>query len=310
MTNEKTPKNAKNFHCEFCDFSCSKESDFIRHKSTLKHKIRTNTNKKTPKNAKAYNCECGKNYKHASSLWNHKKKCNFTEESKEEESEPKHQIVIKEESDYKQLFLQAMNEMKEQRHDFIKQLHEQQEEAKRKDELMMSMIGKIGNTTNNNNININMFLNDKCKDALNFSEFLQRIQVSYDDLENNAQLGFVNGITKILMDNLNQLQVYERPIHCTDVKRETLYIKDDNKWEKDDSDKKLESAIQEVSRKSMTSLMDWKHENPDYQDMDSDFSKRCINIQKQSTASNNKKTYYPKIIHNIARNNTIKNEDL
>tara|TARA_A100001015_G_C14918288_1_gene683249 strand:- start:49 stop:981 length:933 start_codon:yes stop_codon:yes gene_type:complete len=310
MTKEKMPKNAGNFHCEFCDFTCSKESNYQVHLSTLKHKIRTNTNEKVPKNAKAYNCECGKNYKHASSLWNHKKKCNFIEKSKEEEPEPQHQIVIKEESDYKQLFLQAMNEMKEQRHDFIKQLHEQQEEAKRKDELMMTMIGKIGNTTNNNNININMFLNDKCKDALNFSEFLQRIQVSYDDLENNAQLGFVNGITKILMDNLNQLQVYERPIHCTDVKRETLYIKDDNKWEKDDSDKKLESAIQEVSRKSMTSLMDWKNENPDYQDMDSDFSKRCINIQKQSTASNNKKTYYPKIIHNIARKNTIKNEDL
>jgi len=299
------PKNAENFHCEFCDFSCSKKSNYNFHISTLKHKIRTNTNEKMPKNARAYNCECGKIYKHASSLWNHKKKCNFTEE----EPESQNQLIIKEDSDYKTLFLQAIGEMKEQRHDFIKQLHEQQEEAKRKDELMMEMIGKIGNTTNNN-ININMFLNDKCKEALNFSEFLQRIQVSYDDLENNAQLGFVNGITKILMDNLNQLQVYERPIHCTDAKRETLYIKDDDKWEKDTSEKKLESAIQEVSRKSMTSLMDWKHENPDYQDMDSEFSKRCINIQKQSSASNNKKTYYPKIIHNIARKNTIKNEDL
>ena len=305
MTKEKMPKNAENFHCEFCHFSCSKKSNYNFHISTLKHKIRTNTNEKMPKNARAYNCECGKIYKHASSLWNHKKKCNFIEE----ETESQNQLIIKEDSDYKTLFLQAIGEMKEQRHGFIKQLHEQQEEAKRKDELMMEMIGKIGNTTNNN-ININMFLNDKCKEALNFSEFLQRIQVSYDDLENNAQLGFVNGITKILMDNLNQLQVYERPIHCTDAKRETLYIKDDDKWEKDTSEKKLESAIQEVSRKSMTSLMDWKHENPDYQDMDSEFSKRCINIQKQSIASNNKKTYYPKIIHNIARKNTIKTEDL
>jgi hypothetical protein len=305
MTKEKMPKNAEIFRCDFCDFSCCKKSNYNFHISTLKHKIRTNTNEKMPKNARAYNCECGKIYKHASSLWNHKKKCNFIEE----EPESQNQLIIKEDSDYKTLFLQAIGEMKEQRHDFIKQLHEQQEEAKRKDELMMEMIGKIGNTTNNN-ININMFLNDKCKEALNFSEFLQRIQVSYDDLENNAQLGFVNGITKILMDNLNQLQVYERPIHCTDAKRETLYIKDDDKWEKDTSEKKLESAIQEVSRKSMTSLMDWKHENPDYQDMDSEFSKRCINIQKQSSASNNKKTYYPKIIHNIARKNTIKNEDL
>ena len=94
---------------------------------------------------------------------------------------------------------------------------------------MANMIDKIGNTTNNttnhtNNFNINMFLNEQCKDAINFSDFINRIEVSHDDLENNAQLGFVNGMTKILMDNLSQLTLYERPIHCTDVKRETLYI--------------------------------------------------------------------------------------
>ena len=114
---------------------------------------------------------------------------------------------------------------------------------------------KIGNTTNNtmnnmNHFNINMFLNEQCKNAINenkYSDFIERIEVSHDDLENNAQLGFVNGITKILMDNLKQLTLYERPIHCTDIKRETLYIKDSDKWEKERSDKKIEGAIQEVS---------------------------------------------------------------
>ena len=107
-------------------------------------------------------------------------------------------------------------------------------------------------------------MNEKCKDAINFSDFIDRIEVSHEDLENNAELGFVNGISKIIIDNLKQLTVHERPIHCTDVKRETMYIKDDDKWKKDKeiNKQKLNDAIQEVSRKSMISLMDWK--NVDY----------------------------------------------
>ena len=118
-----------------------------------------------------------------------------------------------------------------------------------------------------------MFLNEQCKDAINFSDFIDRIEISYDDLENNAQLGFVKGITKIFMDNLRQLTLYERPIHCTDMTQETLYIKDKDVWNNDECDKQLESAIQEVSRKSLTSLMDWKQKNPEYKNMDSDFSR-------------------------------------
>ena len=134
----------------------------------------------------------------------------------------------------------------------------------------MSIIGKVGNTTNNitnnnqqnNQFNINMFLNETFKDAINFSDFIDRIEISHDDLENNAQLGFVNGMTKILMDNLKLLTLHERPIHCTDVKRETLYIKDHNVWDKEQSVEKLENAIQEVSRKSIKSLSQWKKSNP------------------------------------------------
>lgn len=102
--------------------------------------------------------------------------------------------------------------------------------------------------------------------------FKIEIERSIDDLENNAQLGFVKRITKIVMDNLNQLTLYQRPIHCTDTKRETLYIKDSDKWEKKHSDKKLEGAIQQVSRKSIGSLLQWKQTNPDDENMDSEFS--------------------------------------
>jgi hypothetical protein len=180
-------------------------------------------------------------------------------------------------------------------------------------QMIMEMMGKMGNTTNNitnnnqqnNHFNINMFLNETCKDAINFSDFIERIEISHDDLENNAQLGFVNGMTKILMDNLKLLTLHERPIHCTDVKRETMYIKEENKWNKDHSVEILENAIQEVSRKSMQSLSQWKKSNPEYNDMDSEFSRKCIPMQQNSMGLCNKESFYPKIIHNLAKENAI-----
>jgi hypothetical protein len=162
------------------------------------------------------------------------------------------------------------------------------------------------NTINNNNkFNINIFLNEQCKDALNFTEFVKNIEISYQDLENNAQLGFVQGISKIFMDNLKQLGINERPIHCTDVKRETMYIKDEDKWTKEVDDSKLQKAIQTVSYKSMGKLMEWKQENPDYQDADSEFSKRCMDIQRQSLAGSDREVYYPKVIHVLAKETMV-----
>ena len=136
---------------------------------------------------------------------------------------------------------------------------------------------------------------------MNFSDFINGIEVSHEDLENNAQLGFVGGVSKILIDNLKSMNRNERPIHCTDVKRETMYIKDDNKWTKEEDDSKLRSAIQEITRKSISTLMNWKRGNPESDDMDSEFSGRCIVIQQQSMAGFNREVYYPKVIHAIAR---------
>ena len=291
MTNEKSPKITPTFSCEHCDYKCFKQSDYKKHLLTLKHKIRTNTNENSPKVAKAYFCECGKSYKHASSLWNHKIKCDNTQENTD------NSLTVTDKPDYKDLLMQAM-----------KQMQEQHEEIKKKDELMAQMIDKIGNTTNNtmnNQFNINMFLNETCKNAMNLTDFIDRIEISHDDLENNAQLGFVNGMTKILIDNLRQLTLHERPIHCTDVKRETLYVKDEDVWDKAHSNEKLENAIQEVSRKSLKSLIDWKKTNPDYDDLDSEFSKKSIHIQKNSSGLCQKESFYPKIIHHLAKENSI-----
>jgi len=276
------PKTAEYFHCELCDFNCSKQSNYNAHLLTRKHKILTNADNKMPKNAEFICDDCGKIYKYRQSLHVHKRKCSVSKDTiavidKDTTSgDSTIEYLLKENSEMKQM--------------------------------IMGMMGKMGNTTNNtmnNHFNINMFLNDQCKNAVNFSDFIDRIEISHDDLENNAQLGFVNGMTKILMDNLRLLTLHERPIHCTDVKRETFYIKDQDVWEKERSTVKLENAIQEVSRKSLKSLIDWKKTNPDYDDLDSEFSKKSIHIQQNSSGLCQKESFYPKIIHHLAKGNTI-----
>jgi hypothetical protein len=164
----------------------------------------------------------------------------------------------------------------------------------------------INQTNNNNNkFNINVFLNEQCKDAINFTDFIKNIEVSREDLENNAQLGFVSGISKIFLDNLKQLGINERPIHCTDTKRETMYIKDENTWTKQPDDSKLQKAIQTVSYRSIGKLQEWKHENPEYQDVNSEFSEKCLDMQRNTMAGSNREVYYPKVIHVLAKETMV-----
>ena len=266
------------FHCHVCDFKCSNKKDYNRHLLTRKHEIRTNTNKKTQKNPTAYFCFCGKEYKHASSLWNHKKKCekgndDLTDTTKIDST----------------MILELIKQNKELQNQIISLAHSKQDV-------------QINSNNNTNNFNISVFLNEHCKDAINFSDFIDNIRVSHEDLQNNAQLGFVGGISKIITDNLKQLTLHERPIHCTDAKRETMYIKDQDSWQKDKElvQEKLNRAIQEVSRKSVVSLMKWKQSNPDYADLDSDFSNLCLTMQQESIAGMNREKFYPKVIHRIA----------
>ena len=292
---KKTPKNAQNFLCEVCDFKCSKQSDYDRHLLTAKHQNRTILNKKTPKNAEmCFTCECGKVYKARNSLWYHKKKCDFVEESEE---------IVQKSAPFTENKIDAnmVRELIEQNRDLQKQLITM---ANNKSDNITI------NNTQNNKFNINVFLNEECSNAINFTDFIDRIEVSHEDLEKNAELGFVNGISKILMDNLKQLTLYERPIHCTDVKRETMYIKDEDTWQKEKNDIRLREAIQEVSRKSMLILNDWKGENPEYKDADSDFSNKCLVIHKESNAGENREILYPKVIKTLAKEVSLNDKNL
>lgn len=272
----------KIFNCELCEYITANKKDYYKHLLTLKHKKRENVTEKSPKIplSKSYICNvCDKEYKSRMGLWHHKNKCKANLSG-----------------DCKSMIMKLINENKELKQTIIEMIPKTQTVVNN------TTSSNTSNSNNTNNFNISVFLNEHCKNAMNFSDFINNIQVSHDDLRNNAQLGFVGGISKIITDNLKLLTVYERPIHCTDAKRETMYIRDDNSWKKDKDfvQEKLNQAIQEVSRKSVVSLMKWKQTNPDYADMDSDFSNLCLVIHQKSIAGYDRDKFYPKVIRRIA----------
>jgi len=304
---EMLQKVAYDYLCECCDYKCCNKTNFNKHLLTRRHVNNYNElHKNCEKYAKQYTCDCGKIYKYRQGLHAHRKNCDgvaqveSTNKSNDSEVTTDTNIyaivnkLISENQELRKFILEQSSEHKKETHELITKTLE---------------CCKPSNVTNNNTINgnvsnkfnLNVFLNEECKDAINFADFVKNIEITYQDLENNAQLGFVNGISKIFLDNLKQLGINERPIHCTDVKRETMYIKDEDKWTKETDDAKLQKAIQTVSYRSMGKLAEWKQENPDYKDADSEFSQKCLDIQKQTLAGSDRGVYYPKVIHALAR---------
>jgi len=299
--------------CEMCDYNTSKKSNWNEHILTEKHKrldlsVQQISNKRNP--AVCYDCEiCDVKCSHPSILNRHKTTKKHLKSSQVHEKSSRDsttEILMKENQELRNLIIEQAKLYAENMNNSIVQNANVLNKAIESCRPINNTINNSNNTINNNNkFNINLFLNEQCKDAFNFTEFVNNIKISYQDLENNAQLGFVQGISKIFMDNLKQLDISERPIHCTDVKRETMYIKDEDKWTKEVDDSKLQKAIQTVSYKSMGKLMEWKQENPDYQDADSEFSKRCLDMQRQSLAGSEREVYYPKVIHALAKETMV-----
>ena len=289
------------FLCEKCDYTCRDSSNWTKHLTTNKHLGKVKV-AKVLLDCDLCDYTCCKQ-----SIMN--KHMNTEKHKMKEASSQKAVPPL----DYTIIISQLLSQNNELKNFILEQVNEHKKETA---EIMNKVIEtvKTSNTNNitantniNNNqkLNINVFLNEQCKDAMNFSDFVKSIEVSREDLENNAQLGFVSGISKIFLDNLRQLSINKRPIHCTDLKRETIYIKDDNKWTKEEDCKKLNGAIQTITQKSTRTLLNWKAENPDYKDNDSEFSTRCIVIQRNSMAGYDRETYYPKVIRAIAKEVTI-----
>ena len=254
MLTKKVPKSSAKFYCEKCDYSTSRKSQYERHLSTQKHKCLHMLTDLVPESSKpkivtdnAFVCSCGKEYKHRQSLYIHKKKCKIEKNGET--------INIVENDKYKNMFLDLINENKEMRNILIKQ-----------QEQISELIPKVGhyNTINNkNNFNINVFLNEKCKDAISIDEFIEKIEISIKNLLITREKGQIEGITDIIMENMKKLSLYERPLHCTDKKREILYIKN-NEWQKDEDNKQISEAIKQIEKKQLKNKEKWLDANPDY----------------------------------------------
>ena len=297
-------KIPKKFSCEKCDYKCFNKKDFNKHLNTAKHKNisnRTISNTLNPQKSPKYICECGKEYKARSSLWYHKKKCMH--------NNAENNSIIK--SNYNSTILNLISQNNELMNLLVVQKEETKElieQNKKMQQTIQEIVPKIGNnnTTNNNHFNLQLFLNEDCKEAINFSEFIENIKITFEDLEHQAEVGYVNGVSKLFIENLRDLGTHKRPIHCTDKKRKTLYIKENNEWDKEGSQDTLKKGIREVSRKGFECLMKEKEENQEeYKDIESDFTQKCLSIHRNILPGVPQETTISKVIEKISQNSGI-----
>jgi len=287
---KKAPFYEKVFECKPCDFKCSKKSDWDRHLFTAKHLNNINLDQFSEKNSNGFACVfCSKEYKHRNSLWYHNKKC----------KEPTVGEVF------------ANNNTQQITELMLKMLEKNQDLTDKIVELTKNSVSVTNytNVNSNNKFNLNVFLNEQCKDAINISDFVSSLVVSVKDLEETARLGYTEGITKIFLNGLLNLSTHSRPIHCSDSKREVLYIKDQDKWEKDnDSNDKIKQAIKSIAYKNMKMIPEWIKEHPDYNDVYSKtndkYLKIVMNSMSGSTEEEQKKNMN-KIISNVAKETMI-----
>ena len=316
---QKNPKKPQKYNCIICMLNTCNKKDYERHLSTVKHKKRENMIKSehlpinadnfTPNTQVVFICECGKHYKHSRSLWHHQKTCNYQNIECVEI-----QKTIPVSDDYVSQLIKDNADMKQNNADMQKLIltvvQENQKVLQENQKLtnrVVDMVPLVGNTitnnTNTNNFNINVFLNEECKNAINMTDFIKSIQVSLEQLQYTTNNGLGKGITKVIMDNMNKLSKYERPLHCSDIKRETIYIKEDDKWEKDTHKEKLKKAINKASNKNYTALTNWTSENPNFmkQDEKQDYYARTVSMIGKPIID-----IEDKIIKNICKDNLIK----
>jgi hypothetical protein len=304
---EKSPKISAKFFCELCDYKCCKQSEYNKHIMTSKHQILHNpTSNPTSKiSNKTFICSCGKIYKHSSTLYAHKKKCNqqpttcYDSETNTTIYDDTDKPMDFDKIDKDQLILML-----------IKQNSELIKDTSEFKNMMMEVIKNGTNNTihtnsHNKSFNLNFFLNETCKDAMNIMDFVDSIKIQLSDLENVGKLGYIQGISKIIVNNLNLLDETKRPVHCTDSKREVMYIKDEDKWEKENEDKsKMRKVIKHVTHKNSKLLKDYKTKYPGCEKSDSRFSNQYdkLIIEAMGGKGDNDLEKEDKIIKNIAKN--------
>jgi len=306
MADEKMPKNAEKYICELCKFYCSKESNYNKHILTRKHqkasKGLTNADKKMPKNAD-FTCDCGNTYKHRQSLYKHQKYCLMNEDNEEQMNYSVNNIYKDtQQSEFKELILLLLKENKKIQKTFIDII------PHLKGNNTNSHNTITNNTTNNNQFNINMFLNEHCKNAMNITDFIESLPLTAEAYNNTIENGLTKNITNMITDGLNNMDILKRPIHCTDPARKTIYIKDNDTWEKDTELKLLLENITQLARKHRGNIHKWQDVNEGWAEIE-DLQTKLTNIiyHTMEDVENDEKEMN-KIYRAISKNTYLTNE--
>jgi len=284
-------KVAGKFHCEKCDYKCSRKNDFDKHCETKKHKMLINANKYdkscTDDLPQHFSCVCGKFYAQKPSLSRHRKECCMANKTSTMNDTELVKYLF---TEFKEVILEQSSKM-----------------------LELASIPKTmnnnncNNNTNNNQFNLQIFLNENCKNAMNMSDFINSIKIGNDDLENMGKLGYVQGISNIFIKNLKDLDETVRPMHCNDLKREILYIKENNVWDKDENKKQVKHAIAMIAHKNFKYIPIWTEENPQAFDGTTKKNDQYMRIANQvaTAITPDDESGINKIIRNVSQNVVI-----
>ena len=280
------PKKTPEFCCEKCAFISSNRKDYMRHLSTRKHVLSAASNQLEPilpKKTPEHKCSrCTKIYYSKSGLWNHKKKCSNTISDQTINSNGFDSPQTTTKNDVIEKPTEGLN-VNTLVLDLLKQNNELQKQLVEMSKQTHVINNTTNNNTQNNQFNLNVFLNEECKDAINIVDFVESLKITVNDLEQTGHLGYVQGITRIFVQALKQLDVTMRPVHCTDIKRETVYIKDQDIWEKENNEKtKLRNVLKKIARKNLKMLPAWQEQNPDFRYLDTRENNEFIQISLNS----------------------------
>ena len=314
--------------CNICNYYTSSKKDFNKHITTRKHQKKDKSNQIEPKNPENPPCgfickTCDKSYRSKSGLWNHKKKCSLVIEKPLENTLVVSDItnpsfivnLVKDNQEFKSLLMESQKiqfEQQKKQEVLINKVIELSQEPRT---VNQGNITNHGNITQNNqkHFNLNFFLNETCKDAINMNEFLKSIEFRLEDLEETARVGYVDGVSRIFIRALKDMEVNKRPIHCTDIKRETVYVKNKDNWEKENTEKKnLKNAVDFIANKNMYQINDWKEENPNWTDNESEEGQVLNKMYMATTGGitdEEDTKYVCKIIKNVLQEVVVDKED-
>ena len=293
------PKSSHTFECKVCNYSTSRNSQYVRHITTSKH-IRMTKNDQNVQNSSAHICHCGKSYKYRQGLFSHRKQCNLSNQTMPDTTVTS--IPLPPHFD-----AALVLELLKQNQEFKDLIIEQNKQ-------MLELANKAGNnnntncnnTTTNNKFNLNVFLNETCKDAISMDDFIKSFEVTRDEFLHTGKVGYIEGLSAVMANRFKDMDVHTRPLHCTDLKRETVYIKNADKWEKDDADKtQMRKAVRGVARKNKQEMWRWYDDNkPEVEQIGTDVCEDYFQYHRSTLGGYGKEEdlkFEDKIIHNVLK---------